>query len=29
LHVPTAPLGNVGRQGKEGLDHLPSDATTR
>ncbi|KAJ5126933.1 hypothetical protein N7448_007712 [Penicillium atrosanguineum] len=29
LHVPTAPSGNVGRQGKEGLDHLPSDATTR
>ncbi|KAJ5204629.1 uncharacterized protein N7498_005508 [Penicillium cinerascens] len=29
LHVPTAPHGNVGRQGKEGLDHLPSDATSR
>ncbi|KAJ5676910.1 uncharacterized protein N7477_002543 [Penicillium maclennaniae] len=29
LHVPTAPSGNVGRQGKEGLDHLPSDAKSR
>ncbi|KAJ5682540.1 hypothetical protein N7462_005705 [Penicillium macrosclerotiorum] len=28
LHRPTAPGKNVGRQGVEGLDHLPSDATT-
>jgi hypothetical protein len=29
LHVPTAPEGNVGRQAKEGLDHLPQDAKSR
>ncbi|KAJ5937763.1 hypothetical protein N7454_004105 [Penicillium verhagenii] len=28
LHKNTAP-GNVGRQATEGLDHLPSDATSR
>lgn len=29
LHQNTVPLSNVGRQRVEGLDHLPSDATTR
>ncbi|KAJ5161668.1 hypothetical protein N7492_007060 [Penicillium capsulatum] len=29
LHQNTAPLSNVGRQRVEGLDGLPSDATTR
>ncbi|OQD78578.1 hypothetical protein PENDEC_c001G03333 [Penicillium decumbens] len=29
LHVPTAPLGSVGRQAKDGLDSLPKDATSR
>ncbi|KAJ5852390.1 uncharacterized protein N7529_011775 [Penicillium soppii] len=29
LHTNTAPDSKVGRQGTEGLDHLPSDATTR
>ncbi|CEO59375.1 hypothetical protein PEBR_34502 [Penicillium brasilianum] len=29
LHKPTAPQGNVGRQRVEGLDSLPSDATSR
>lgn len=29
LHKNTEPLSKVGRQGVEGLDGLPSDATTR
>ncbi|KAJ6022434.1 hypothetical protein N7499_007748 [Penicillium canescens] len=29
LHQTTAPGNNIGRQGVEGLDHLPSDARTR
>ncbi|KAJ5301307.1 hypothetical protein PENANT_c023G03849 [Penicillium antarcticum] len=29
LHKTTAPGDKIGRQGVEGLDHLPSDATTR
>lgn len=29
LHQSTAPSNKVGRQGAEGLDHLPSDATSR
>ncbi|OGE56506.1 hypothetical protein PENARI_c003G07449 [Penicillium arizonense] len=29
LHQSTAPGNKLGRQGVEGLDHLPSDATSR
>ncbi|KAJ6091230.1 hypothetical protein N7467_003199 [Penicillium canescens] len=29
LHQTTAPSNKIGRQGVEGLDHLPSDARTR
>lgn len=29
FHKATAPGSDVGRQGQEGLDHLPKDARTR